>query len=66
MKILERENSLVERIYIYDIVYKILNIFEVGIVIFKILNFCMMFGRFDYCYVLYKILINKILLNNYL
>lgn len=66
MKILERENSLVERIYIYDIVYKILNIFEVGIVIFKILNFRMMFGRFDYCYVLYKILINKILLNNYL
>lgn len=66
MKILERENLLVERIYIYDIVYKILNIFEVGIVIFKILNFRMMFGRFDYCYVLYKILINKILLNNYL
>lgn len=26
----------------------------------------MMFERFDYCYVLYKILINKILLNNYL
>lgn len=31
MKISERENSLVERTHIHDIVYKTLNIFEVGI-----------------------------------
>lgn len=66
MKISERENSLVERTHIHDIVYKTLNIFEVGIVIFKILNPCMMLGRFDNCHALYKISTNKILLNNYL
>lgn len=66
MKISERENSLVERTHIHDIVYKTLNIFEVGIVIFKILNPRMMLGRFDYCRALYKISTNKILLNNYL
>lgn len=65
MKISERENSLVERTHIHDIVYKTLNIFEVGIVIFKILNPRMMLGRFD-CHALYKISTNKILLNNYL
>lgn len=66
MKISERENSLVERTHIHDIAYKTLNIFEVGIVIFKILNPRMMLGRFDYCHALYKISTNKILLNNYL